>query len=48
MRVTTWENLQKNDSGNDRIEHGLRTMLISFLDPPKAVNAYSLSRDADE
>lgn len=43
-----WETLQQNYSNNDRIEHGLRTELVSLLDPPEAVDTYRLSRNADE
>ena len=43
-----WVSLQQNDADNDRIEHGLRTELISLLNPPEAVDADRLSRDADE
>ena len=43
-----WGALQQNYSDNDRIEHGLRTELVLLLDPPEAVNAYRLSRDANE
>ena len=40
------ESLQQNYSNNDGIEHGLRTELVSLLDPPKAVDTDSLSSDA--
>ena len=43
-----WKSLQQDDSDNDRIEHGLRIELVSLLDPPEAVDADRLSRDADE
>ena len=43
-----WAILQQNDADNDRIEHDLRTELISLLNPPEAVDADCLSRDTDE
>lgn len=43
-----WKNLQQNYAENDRIEHGLRTKLVSLLNPPETVDTNRLSCDADK
>lgn len=43
-----WKSLQQNYADNDCIEHGLRTELVSLLNPPETVDADRLSRDADK
>lgn len=42
------ESLQQDNSDNDRIEHGLRTELVSLLDPPETVDTDCLGSDTDE
>lgn len=47
-RRMLWKSLQQNYADNDCIEHGLRTELVSLLNPPETVDADRLSRDADK
>lgn len=42
------EDLQKNDSHHDDVEHGLGIKAISFLDPPEDVNANRLRSNPDK
>ena len=42
------ESLQQDDSNDNCAEHRLRTEMVSFLNPPEAVDANCLGRDPDK